>query len=190
MNYADFLQYMTDLKSHGLQEGIPNVTELNGKFLHVLATSKKAKNILEIGTANGYSTLWLADAAKRVGGYVTSIEINMESHGQAKEHASNCGLSDCIDFIEGDAEAFVPFMDRKFDFVFIDARKGSYLEYFKAVLPKLDDHALVVLDDVIKFKNKMLDLYAFMEKEYPNNHIILPIDGDDGVMLYQHTPLS
>lgn len=186
MKYGDFLQFMAKLKAQGLEASIPNVTLLNAQFLHFLVLTKHATSILEIGTANGYSTLFLAEAAKRNGGYVTSLEINTDSHNQARGNATACGLDDVIDFIESDAETFVPFMDKVFDFVFIDARKRSYLNYFEAVKPKLAPQATVVFDDVIKFKDKMADLFGYMEREHPHNHFILPVDGDDGVMIYIH----
>ena len=185
MDYPAFLEQMDVLKAFGEQAAIPNVTALNAQFLRYLVLANKATSLLEVGTANGYSTMFLAEAAKRHGGHIHTIEISAEAIAQAKQSAANCSL-DNITFLEGDGAAVISELAGPFDFVFIDARKRGYLAYFQAVLPKLLPGATVVLDDVIKFKHKMLDLYAYMEEEHPHHHFVLPVDIDDGVMIYRH----
>lgn len=183
----EFFRAMQEIKARGVQAGIPNVTLLNAQFLSFLLRTKNATRILEVGTANGYSTLWLAQAAKATGGSVISIEMNLQALEEAKKNASALGLSDIVSFMEGDAETLLPYLQETFDFVFIDARKASYLAYFQGIKEKLLPNAVVVFDDVIAFKHKMLDLYAYMEKNHPYQHFVVPVDGEDGVMLYMHT---
>jgi predicted O-methyltransferase YrrM len=109
----------------------------------------KAQAILEIGTAIGYSTIWLARAAEITGGHVTTIDMNKDRCARALIYFERAGLQNCITALEGDARKLLQKLDSTFDFVFIDAAKGEYLEYLKLIYPLIAPGGLLVVDNVL-----------------------------------------
>ncbi|MEM9488671.1 MAG: class I SAM-dependent methyltransferase [Myxococcota bacterium] len=115
-----------------------NVPYEDGKVLHDLIVERKARNILEIGTSTGHSTIWLAWAAKKIGGHVTTIEIDPSRHRQAVDNIRAAGLSEFVHFHLADAHQLVKTLPGPFDFVFSDADKDWYVNYFNDVDPKIN----------------------------------------------------
>ena len=116
-----------------------NVPESDGKLLYDLVVKNKYKNILEIGTSTGHSTTWLAWAASKTGGKVTTIEIDEGRHRQAMANLTEAGLRHYVDARLGDAHQLVKELKGPFDFVFSDADKEWYTNYFVDVYPKLTE---------------------------------------------------
>jgi len=116
-----------------------NVPEADGKLLFDLVVKNKYKNILEIGTSTGHSTTWLAWAASKTGGKVTTLEIDPERRAQALANLEASGLRQYVDSRLGDAHELVKELDGSFDFVFSDADKEWYKQYFIDVYPKLKE---------------------------------------------------
>lgn len=114
-----------------------NVPYEDGKLLHDLVVKGKFRNILEIGTSTGHSTIWLAWAAARTGGRVTTIEIDEKRHQRALDNFRKAGVAAFIDARLGDAHTLVPALKGPFDFVFCDADKDWYLQYFLDIAPKI-----------------------------------------------------
>ena len=100
-----------------------NIPAATGKFFYNLVLISKAKNILEVGTSNGYSTIWLAEAAKHTKGKVTTIEISESKVKMAKENFERAKLNNMIRIIHGDALREIPRLREKYHFMFIDAIK-------------------------------------------------------------------
>ncbi|GAB6173176.1 O-methyltransferase [Paradesulfitobacterium aromaticivorans] len=142
-------ELLREMERQALQETIPIVTPAVGNFLAFLVLTHKPQAILEIGTAIGYSTLWLAQAAREVGGHVTTIDMNLGRRARALEFFGQAGLSDCITSLAGDARKLLPTLGQPFDFVFIDAAKGEYLEYLELVSPLIAPGGLLVVDNVL-----------------------------------------
>lgn len=114
-----------------------NVPESDGRVLHDLIVKHKFTRALEIGTSTGHSGVWIAWALAKTGGKLTTIEIDPERHRTAVANFKEAGLSDYIDARLGDAHQIVPALPGPFDFVFSDADKEWYKNYFVAVWPKL-----------------------------------------------------
>jgi len=114
-----------------------NVPDLDGKILHNLVLKGGYSNILEIGTSTGHSTIWLAWAASKTGGKVTTIEIDKVRHRTALDNFKMAGLAAYIDARLGDAHELVRTLPGPFDFVFSDADKEWYLRYFRDLAPKV-----------------------------------------------------
>ena len=114
-----------------------NVPYEDGKILHDLVLKGGFKNILEIGTSTGHSTVWLAWAASKTGGTVTTIEIDKGRHDIARKNFKKAGVESYIDARLADAHDLVPALKGPFDFVFCDADKDWYLQYFKDVRQKI-----------------------------------------------------
>jgi len=114
-----------------------NVPYEDGKILHNLVVKNRFKNILEIGTSTGHSTIWLAWAAAKTGGKVTTIEIDRERYRDALENFRKAGVTPYIDARFGDAHDLVKILDGPYDFVFCDADKDWYLQYFIDLMSKI-----------------------------------------------------
>lgn len=120
-----------------------------GQFLYSLAKSSKAKTILEVGTSYGYSTVWLAAAAKENNGKVITIEIDEQKAAYAKNKIEKAGLSDIVDFRVGDALDIIHESSERFDFILLDIWKSLYIPCFELFFPKLVQGAFVVADNMI-----------------------------------------
>lgn len=114
-----------------------NVPYQDGKVLHDLALRLGAKRILEIGTSTGHSTIWLAWAAAKTGGKVTTIEIDRGRHERALANFKRAGVAEFVDARLGDAHELVKTLPGPWDFVFQDADKAWYLQYFLDLDPKM-----------------------------------------------------
>lgn len=115
-----------------------NVPDTDGQRLHDIVLEHTYTRALEIGTSTGHSGIWIAWALSKTGGKLITIDIDPARHAEAKKNFEAAGLSAYIDARLGDAHQIVPSLPGPFDFVFSDADKDWYPNYFKAVLPKLE----------------------------------------------------
>jgi len=115
-----------------------NVPEYDGRRLYNLILKNNYTSALEIGTSTGHSTIWIAWALSKTGGKVITIEIDEHRYNQALENFKKAGLSEYIDARLADAHELVKELHGPFDFVFSDADKEWYTNYFKDIYPKLD----------------------------------------------------
>jgi predicted O-methyltransferase YrrM len=120
-----------------------------GAFLHSLVLAHQPKRILELGTSYGYSTIFLADAAKKVGATVITMELADYKQDYAREKLTAAGLVDVVDFRCGDAVAMIEADDGPFDLVLLDIWKDVYLPCFEAFYPKLSEEAIIAADNMI-----------------------------------------
>lgn len=118
--------------------GDMNVPAVDGQTLHDIIIKNKYTRALEIGTSTGHSGIWIAWALSKTGGKLITIDIDERRHAQALENFAAAGLSEFIDARLGDAHEIVPALEGPFDFVFSDADKYWYKNYFIAVEPKLE----------------------------------------------------
>ncbi len=125
------------LDSHVWQWRDSNVPYIDGKLLFDIIVNNNYKNALEIGTSTGHSGIWIAWALSKTGGKLITIEIDEGRHRQALQNFKEAGLSDYIDARLADAHELVKQLKGPFDFVFSDADKGWYKNYFIDVDPKL-----------------------------------------------------
>jgi predicted O-methyltransferase YrrM len=120
-----------------------------GQFMNLLVRETKSKVILEIGTSYGYSTLWLAEAARAVGGRVISLELQASKQNYARERMIQAGLADSVDFRLGNAPLLLAQFDTKVDFVLLDLWKDLYIPCFDLFYPLLNPGALIVADNML-----------------------------------------
>lgn len=126
------------LESHRYRWRDMNVSEEDGKVLYDLVIKNNYTKALEIGTSTGRSAIYIAWALSKTGGKLITIEINESRYKEALENFEAAGLSEYIDARLADAHELVPEMEGPFDFVFCDADKNWYKNYFIAVYPKLE----------------------------------------------------
>src|SRR3989344_8955282 len=151
-----------------------NIPAATGKFFYNLVLISKAKNILEVGTSNGYSTIWLAEAVKYNKGKVTTIEVSEHKIKMALENFKRAKLSN-IKIIHGDALKEIPKLKGKFDFLFLDAIKEDYANYFKLTYPKLTKNAIIVADNAIMFEKYMKDYLSYVRNHKNSKSVLMPI---------------
>lgn len=120
-----------------------------GAFLNLLVKAVQARLILELGTSYGYSTIWLADAARATGGKVISLDIAPAKQRFARESLARVGLDGFAEFIAGDALQVLPTLAGPFDFVLVDLWKDLYVPSFDRFYPKLKKGALIVADNML-----------------------------------------
>jgi caffeoyl-CoA O-methyltransferase len=121
---------------------------VEGRFLELLVFALRPRLVLEIGTYSGYSALSMA-AALPEGARIITCELKDEHADVAERHIAAAGLADRIEVRRGPALDTIASLDGPFELVFIDADKSGYLDYYEAVLPKLSDGGLVVVDNVL-----------------------------------------
>jgi len=120
-----------------------------GRVLNILIKSAKARSILEVGTSYGYSTLWLAEAARYTDGTVVSLELADYKARYAREALTRAGLAERVDIHVGSALETLPRLAGPFDFVLIDLWKDLYVKCLDLVYPKLAPGAYVAADNMI-----------------------------------------
>ena len=117
--------------------------------LDVLAREMRARTILEIGSSYGYSTVWLARAAREVGGRVISLELHQDKVDYATRMLRRAGLADHVEFMVGDAQASLLALDATIDLVLLDLWKDLYIRCFDLVVPRLAPGAVIVADNML-----------------------------------------
>lgn len=119
------------------------------RLVQALIIGGGANQIVEIGTSYGYSTLFLAEAARQTGGRVTTFELSADKQAYAREQIGKAGLAQFVDWRCGDAVQLLQDLDGPLDFVLIDLWKDLYVPCLEAVYPKLSDGAVIVADNMI-----------------------------------------
>jgi caffeoyl-CoA O-methyltransferase len=125
------------LKSKAYSWRDMNVPESDGQLLHDIIVKNNYKNAVEIGTSTGHSGIWIAWALSKTGGKLITIEIDEDRYQEALANFKKAGVADFVDARLADAHELVPKLSGPVDFVFSDADKDWYLNYFKALEPKL-----------------------------------------------------
>jgi predicted O-methyltransferase YrrM len=115
-----------------------NVPYSDGKILYNLVLKNKYKKAIDIGTSTGLSAIWIAWALSKTGGKLITIEIDEGRHKKALANFKEAGLSEYIDARLADAHDLVKILEGPFDFIFSDADKDWYKNYFIALAPKLE----------------------------------------------------
>ncbi len=178
------LTLLAHLKSERLKINTPNVSDNTGGFLFHLIQDRGYRHILELGTANGYSSIYLLEAIQpEKSGHLMTIEIQRDTYERAK--ANLHAYRDKVTLVCSNAAEFLQSAgDLRFDFIFIDALKTATLEHFLIARKLLSPGGTMVVDDVVKFGNKMPDFYEYLEKNNIKYSIIMT-DEDDGVMVLE-----
>jgi caffeoyl-CoA O-methyltransferase len=162
-----------------------NTTPDDARFLRILIESSRAKNGLEIGVATGYGAIVMGLGFERNGGYLTSIDIDAEMVKTARANIRKMKLQKTVTVVKGPALKVIPRLAGPFDFIFIDALKEEYLDYFRAVEPKLTARALIVADNVIQFAKEMRDFLDAMQGDPQYHSVIVRASKEkhDGMMV-------
>jgi caffeoyl-CoA O-methyltransferase len=142
-----------------------NTTPGDARFLRILVESSRARNGLEIGTANGYGAMVMGLGFERNRGHLTSIDIDGEMVATARANIKKMQLQETVTVVKGAALNVIPKLAGPFDFVFIDAWKNEYLGYLRAIEPKLKRRAIIVADNAIRFADEMHDFLDAVQSD-------------------------
>jgi len=142
-----------------------------GQILNILIKGAKARNILEIGTSYGHSTVWLAEAARATGGKVITIDEKAYKQEYARGMIARAGLAAQVDFRLGDAREIISALPGPFDFVLVDLWKDLYIPCFDLFYPKLSPGALVAADNMLRPESAREDALAYRKHVRSKPHI-------------------
>ena len=174
------------------QDRMLAITKETGELFNMILHIKKAKNILEIGTSTGYSTIWCADAIKNQSGKIITIEQNPSKIKRAKTNFHKANLEGSITILEGTAMEILKDweLNKKykeyFDFVLIDADKENVIDYFDLILPMVSVGGIIITDNMLypeKYQNTMKKLSEHIKKHQNLKTITSPIGNGEEITL-------
>ena len=155
------------------RERLRNVEAETARMLAVLVRATGARRVLELGTSNGYSTVWLADATP---GGVLTVELDAGRARQARDTFARAGVADRVELAEADGGAVLAASpDGAFDFVFLDAERSEYARWWPDLLRTLGTPGLVVVDNVLSHADEVADLRALVDAEAAVTSALVPI---------------
>lgn len=160
----------------------------DAEFLHLMVKATRAVNVLEVGTSQGYSAIWMGLGLEETGGRLTTIEIDTERHALAQRNVREAGLAGRVALVRGDAHREIAGLKGPFDFVFLDADKDGQMDYFKKLYPKkLASGAIVAVHNAISEAGDMKD-YTDMIRRHPDfDTVVVSATMGDGICLsYRH----
>ena len=160
-----------------------NVTRDTGRLLWILVGAMRATRILEVGTSNAFSTIWLADAARSVGGRVTTLEVNPDKIALARANLASAGLDGVVDVVEGAAADSLAGLPGPFDLVFLYADWPSYLTYLELVVPRLRAGGLLVADNVTSHASELGDFLGRVKSHPQLFSVTVPIGNGEEIAL-------
>ncbi len=158
-----------------------NVPFEDGKILHDLVVAGGFRRILEIGTSTGHSAIWLAWAASKTGGKVLTIEINPGRHRIALEHFRQAGVEAYVDARLADAHDLVKQLPGPFDFVFNDADKEWYLNYFKDLDPKVAVGGCFTAHNTLRIQTREVRDFLTYVRSRPNYQTRIERGSGEGI---------
>ncbi len=164
-----------------------NVEPDTARLLAVLIRALAPRRLLELGTSNGYSTLWLADAARAVGGALTSVEIDPARVAQARENLSTAGLQEHVELRRADAGAVLAADDDDaWEFIFLDAERPAYSGYWPDLVRVLAPGGLLAVDNVISHADQVAEFRALVSGDARVSEALAPTGA--GLLLVVRTP--
>ncbi|MBV9725221.1 MAG: class I SAM-dependent methyltransferase [Gammaproteobacteria bacterium] len=147
-----------------LDEFLLPVGRAAASLMNLIIKEGKARRILEVGSSYGYSTIWLAEAARAIGGKVTSLELRAAKAEYARSQLARVGLEGAVEFRIGDALESLEQLPGPFDFVLIDLWKDLYVPVFERLYPKLAPGAIIVADNMLQPENAREHAHAYRER--------------------------
>ena len=176
--------YLVTLRASCQQRKVPLISPESQSILLKILTTYKPKTCLEIGSAIGYSGIFIANTIKQWWGNLTSFEVAYPSYLEAQYHARQTKTTNVkrYPFDLTKIEDTSNILPKQCDFVFIDAQKSQYWIYMEKIQENLSSENIIVLDDIIKYHTKLTWLYEFLDKNQIN-YEILNSEEWDGMMI-------
>ena len=172
------------------QDRMLAITKETGELLNMLLRLKNAKNMLEIGTSTGYSTIWCAEAINENSGKIITIEKNQDKIKRAKENFQKAGVSESIVIKEGTAIKILEELSNQeknknfFDMALIDADKENTIEYFDLILPMISPGGIIITDNMLypeKYREDMKKFSNYIKTNPALRTITSPIGNGEEI---------
>ena len=157
-----------EIYEKAVSEKIPVIRRETREFLKVLITEKKPMQVLEIGTAVGYSSLYMSNYLPEKA-HITTIELDKARAEEAKENIKRLEKSDRITVLTGDASEVLKTLKKGFDFIFIDAAKAQYINYYEEVIKIINDGGMILSDNVLQ-EGEILESHYLVAKRNRTIH--------------------
>jgi len=151
-----------------------NLEPPTAELVSILVQSSRARRVLEIGTSNGYSTIWLAASVAAAGGRVVSIDRSSWKHQMARDNLSQAGLLEHVDLCLGEAADVIASLPGPFDFVFFDADRISAPAQLNLLVPKLARPALMLADNALSHPDQIAGYLAAV-RGMQWQHVVVPV---------------
>lgn len=153
-----------------------NVESDTAALLGVLIRATGARRILELGTSNGYSTIWLADAAQATGGHVVSVDVDADRTKLARANLAAAGLEDHVELRTEDADStLADSPDAAWEFVFLDAERPGYAGYLSDLVRALAPSGVLAIDNVLSHGHELVEFTAQIEREPGLTQTVVPV---------------
>ncbi len=166
------------------RRGMMNIQPEDGRVLRLLTEACGAKNIVEIGTSNGYSGIWFCLALRTTGGKLTTHEIDAGRASKARENFKRAGVDAMVTIVEGDAHETIKNLKEPIDILHLDADKEGYIDYLKKLLPLVKPGGLILAHNTTNVASAMQDyIKAVTTNPQLETHFIHTHDQGIGVTL-------
>lgn len=186
INSPHIIKLLTEMDSKGYR--FLSVPWKDGEFLHLMVKAVRASKVLEIGTSQGFSTIWIGLALEETNGHLTTIEIDDELYRLAQKNVERAKLSHRITCLEGDAHKIISKIEGPFDFIFLDADKEGQMDYFNKIYPrKINPGGIIAVHNAISQASSMMDYLEMIKKHHAFDTVIISVTMKDGFALsYRH----
>ncbi|HEY7933997.1 MAG TPA: O-methyltransferase [Solirubrobacteraceae bacterium] len=172
---SQLTELLEDLYLHGREHDqgqtdrlhrLRNLEPDSARLLALLIRASAPKRLLELGTSNGYSTIWLADAARALGAQMTSVEIDAKRCAQAGENLRRAGLEQQVELRVADAgDVLAGSQDGEWNFIFLDAERPAYSGYWPDLVRVLAPGGLLAVDNVISHADQIAEFRELTAKD-------------------------
>lgn len=152
-----------------------NLDPSSAQLLSILVRAGGVTRAVEIGTSNGYSTIWIAWSMAPADGRIVSIDRNPDKHVLARENLCRANLLDRVELRTGDAAEIVRQLGGPFDLVFLDADRREFPEIVKILLPKLERKALLIADNVLSHPEEITEYLKLVSSLPDFQHTTVPV---------------
>lgn len=194
-----------EIQSYANERGIPIIPHETAKFIDFFTATIQPKNILEIGTAVGFSASLMAQHLQE-DGHLTTIDRYELMYERAKANFKKYGLEDRITLIEGDAKDILPTLEGPYDLIFMDSAKAKYIEFYPECLRLLKLGGVLIIDDVFqagtilddeadipkrvrKIHRKLNELHQTILNDQTQRSCLIPL-GDGLIMVRKETQIK
>jgi predicted O-methyltransferase YrrM len=173
-----------DARTANRDEKMRNITPETGELLGILVQAVKARRVLEIGTSNGYSTLWLAEAARAVSGRVVTVEVSPTRVDMARQNLERSGLSDWVRQERVDAGPFLQEQpSASCDLLFLDAARQQYAAWWPDIQRVLAPGGLLVVDNAVSHATELETFIAAVRGTAGWRSLVVPVGKGEFVAL-------
>ncbi|MFG3255413.1 O-methyltransferase [Streptomyces sp. NPDC048172] len=172
---AKLTAYLTTLYEQGREHDAPladrllrlrNMTPEAAGFISLLIRAQRATRVLEIGTSNGYSAIWFADALRDTGGSLTTVETEPDRAATARRHLEAAGVAPYVTVVDGDgADVLTAADDSSLDLVVLDAERPAYPDYLPQLRRALTPHGILAVDNAVSHAEQVTGFRALLEED-------------------------